>query len=979
MRVFFLQALFFTATISAYSQKSSNSQNTTIHSNGKNQWDLNSYVWSHTHYQTGKNDKPIIDFDAIDNWEGLSKYVGISDNGRYFAYSTIKGAGLSFPQPDSLIVQSTNSSWRKLFSGIEKGIFSKDSKQYIFLDKEKLCFLRLGSDLIQSVDGVSSWKVPFNKKNEWLAYELKDSAKTVVLQSLTSKKKETFDSVSNYYFDNSCKWLTCQRSNKAKEVKLYNLQSGLKMQFINVESCAIDKEGKSLCYKNTNGSLNFINLATGKTTVIWQSSPYQTINQFKLDNNGGQVVFSIEDSDDRVSIWYWKEGMGKALQFIENQLNYLIVQPSVSFTDNGDNIRFLLKPEQQAQVPMEESAQVDVWSSQDKVLQSTQRHQLKEAKPFSAIINIETEKVSFQESEEEELYLLQGDYAIVKKRGTKLHGDRFWEQGFYEDSNWVVSLKDGRRQLLPTWGGNGSMWFTPSGKFLVYCDAGKGCHYFSYELKNGKIVDISANVPDGQFGYIDPYLKTNEKPSRGFGKIAAWLEGDRQILVYDNEDIWLLDLTGEKKAVNLTNGYGALNKIMFSLMVSTRDGGYATPLIKKDEPLLLTAFNERTKYNGYYQVRFDKLYSNPELLYMGPCFMQSPGAREGLVFDKRLYHPIKASQANAWIVHRETATAAPNYFLTKDFKNYKRLTNLEPQKKYNWMTAEFISFPQLDGTMSQAVLYKPENFDPSKKYPIIISFYGQLSDRLYQYLEPAYIDAPENYDSPSWMVSHGYLVLVPDIYFTKSEWGPSTVNTIDGAAKYLKTLAYVDSSHLGAVGHSNSGRFGYYLLTHSNSFAAMSIGSGSTGTDVISLGLSIDKENGESNLSWAERDAYGAGGLGNLWDNKSRWIDHDAVIQADKANAPLLLFHNNMDGDEVRAAVELYLAFRRLGKPIWWLQYDRGYHTLIELSDKRDFTIRYTQFFDHFLRLSPMPKWMSRGLSFKSKEVENGYELDITK
>src|SRR6185369_2854590 len=102
----------------------------------------------------------------------------------------------------------------------------------------------------------------------------------------------------------------------------------------------------------------------------------------------------------------------------------------------------------------------------------------------------------------------------------------------------------------------------------------------------------------------------------------------------------------------------------------------------------------------------------------------------------------------------------------------------------------------LDGTISQGILYKTENFDPAKKYPVIEAFYDQLSDQLYQYPKPEYIDSPDLFGQPAWMVSRGYLVFVTDVYFTKGQWGPSAINTMDGAARYLRQLPYVDGKHI---------------------------------------------------------------------------------------------------------------------------------------------------------------------------------------
>jgi hypothetical protein len=120
--------------------------------------------------------------------------------------------------------------------------------------------------------------------------------------------------------------------------------------------------------------------------------------------------------------------------------------------------------------------------------------------------------------------------------------------------------------------------------------------------------------------------------------------------------------------------------------------------------------------------------------------------------------------------------------------------------------------------------------------------------------------------------------------------------------------------------------------------------------------------------------AYGTA-LGNIWQNKAKWIDHIAPLQADNAKSPFLLFHNKKDGDDVRLAVELFIAFRRLEKKVWWLQYDNGAHSVYG-NDARDFTIRYTQFFDHYLKCAPPPRWMTQGIRASMKGIETGYELD---
>jgi hypothetical protein len=74
--------------------------------------------------------------------------------------------------------------------------------------------------------------------------------------------------------------------------------------------------------------------------------------------------------------------------------------------------------------------------------------------------------------------------------------------------------------------------------------------------------------------------------------------------------------------------------------------------------------------------------------------------------------------------------------------------------------------------------------------------------------------------------------------------------------------------------------------------------------------------------------------------------------------------------------MELFTALRRLDKKVWMLQYDHGLHGLDLIKDRIDFTIRMTQFFDHYLKDAIAPKWMTQGIPAGMKGLETGYEPD---
>jgi dienelactone hydrolase len=942
---------------------------------------LKEYVWSQS--AGSSYSKPALDYDAIDNYEHLDFYLSISPNGKYFSYSKYSGTFDGTPSSkknQSLIVESTTDSWNKSLLTANTGFFSADSKLYVFKQEDSLCFLQVGTDEVHTIKQVSSYKQSTKELTEWIAYQLKNNESSIVLKNLLSDKEKNINNVSSYSFDDSGKWLACQLKTEGKELIITNLNSGTETQLPFVNNYTFSNNGEGLVIetsaKRDRGNkieIQYISLPDGKINTVWATTEKDvSVSNFDLDSSGKKLVFIAEKKSGQVSvnaIWYYKAGMEKAVLKVNNETagieNGVTVQGPVSFTDNGSYIQFTLQPIRDFRTPRKDAVQLDIWNHKDLFLQSTQLLQTASGKSHQVVINPEGGKVIQIERENETEYQLNGDFAIVQKFKAQ-SSDRFWEPD-KKDSSWLISLKDGSRLLLPTLFPSDMLWFSPGGNYLIYFDSEHGCHYFSYDLGTGKRVKISAGVPDWKLGDEGYYSSRAYKPGRNVG-IAGWLEGDAGLLVYDNYDIWKLDLSGRKQAINITNYYGHKNKILLSLMKQDRFQASNFVFGEKDT-LLLTAFNMVNKYNGFYR-KILGLPGNPELLSMGPYLFQLLMPLDGFSFGKR---PVCASKSNTWIVRRETSTETPNYFFTSDFKTYKSLTNLQSHEAYNWLTTELHSFKQLDGTISQGVLYKPENFVPSKKYPVIISFYWNMSSRLHQFPAPEYMTNASIFLSPAWMASHGYLVFLPDVYFAKGKYGPSTVNTIMGAANYLSQLPYVDSKKLAACGHSNSGRYGYYLLAHSNLFAAMAVGSGTT--DMLTNGFSLWPVDGSSKLDWAEQDALGFGLGSSLWQNKNAWLDHSSVFLADKITTPLLIFQNKRDNAFING-IELFIALRRLEKPVWWLQYDNGEHTLSTLKDMKDYTIRYTQYFDHHLKKGPPPIWMTKGIPAKLKGIESGYELD---
>jgi dipeptidyl aminopeptidase/acylaminoacyl peptidase len=886
----------------------------------ENRWDLSKYIWSQTHCSVNKRHKQNVDFATIDNWTeiGNDGDLVISNDGKYFAY-TIQNK--STKSRERLVVQSTSSSWRKEFSPSNKGFFSSDNKQFIYQDKDSLCFVPLGDGQCKYIKEVSSFRNINNGK--WLAWQLK----------------------------------------KENRINLLNLNTGREMQFDSISDIIVDPKGVSLVLKMINARLRYVNLENGLVKDIWTSTNKDVItSSYSFDTSGRQLVFLMQQQQKK-SVWYYKTGMDSAVLKINNPTS--IIQQA-GFTDNGMYI-ILRFQQQQPDIAWlkPDAVNVEIWSYQDTILRSNQIYQSNESKSFLTLFNPENDQLIYLENRHEKLKAMNDEFAVVGKVGSKIHGDRFWEPNYQRDSNYLVSLKDGIRKLLKTSVTmSPGFWFSPQGNYLIYFDPEQQCNYFSYDLHTGKVVNISSRVPAWELGSKDFYEISNKKPNEPAG-VIGWSQNGTWFMVYDNYDFWLLDVTGKKAPINITNGYGRSHQIKFDLEGRFEVSNTADAVFTDHQLLLLKAFDNKNKYNGFFRKQLGKT-GDPYLLYMGPCIIS------GSIASVSGMKPLKANDVDVWIVRRQSITEAPNYFLTRDFKNYTPLTDIQPQKQYNWLRAELHRFKYLNGKMGQGILYKPENFNPAKKYPVLIVFYRDYANRLYEFRRPRYNwSAIAPGDSPIFLLNFGYLVFTPDINVYPLKYGPSAYNVVEGAAKYLQKLPYVDAKHIGGAAHSWSAKLGTYVFTHSHNLAAMAISEGFLYANLINMALSIN-EIGQSNLEAVENEFK----FGNLWENKSSWLDQTEVLQVDKAACPLLLYCNKKSlMDYQNQTTQLFTALRRLSKPCWWLKYEKSSHTL-EGDDARDYTLRYIQYFDHYLKGAPAPRWMTEGIPAAMEGIETGYELD---
>ena len=330
----------------------------------------------------------------------------------------------------------------------------------------------------------------------------------------------------------------------------------------------------------------------------------------------------------------------------------------------------------------------------------------------------------------------------------------------------------------------------------------------------------------------------------------------------------------------------------------------------------------------------------------------------------------KAKQADRWIYTLENFQQSPDLYTQASNSNPVKLSNLNPQQQnYNWGTAELYRWTALDGKPATGVVYKPENFDPKKKYPLILYFYETHTDALNQYIPPTPTGSRLNI---SFFVSRGYIVCSPDIHYTTGQPAQSAYNYVVSAAKSLASKPWIDGKHMGIQGQSWGGIQVAQLVTMTNIFKAA--WSGAPVANMTSAYGGIRWESGLNRQFQYEKAQSRIGAT--LWERPDLYIKNSPLFHVPKIFTPMVIMANDADGAVPwYQGIELFTAMRRLNKPSWMLNYNGEAHNLRERKNQKDISIREQQFFDWLLKGDKPAKWLTDGVPAIQKGKEWGLEL----
>jgi acetyl esterase/lipase len=959
--------------------------------------------------------KKPLDHNVYDSWQTIGEKL-ISNNGKWVLYTVDPQEG-----DGELVIQSTGNLQKKVFPRGYEGSITEDSRFAIFkirpyyaetrqakihkkkpedYPKDSLAILELGQDSVIKIARVKSYQVP-EKGFGLLAYLMEkspadttrkfekmdstmrslDSANRVLSQPLIekSKKKKARRGINDLAEDTGFPISQDEandafedpapnpRSEEGTELVIANLATGEKKSFNFVSEYLWSKYGNILVMGATPNKKDSL---SKRTVAVWRTaeSRVDTIlrggNDFRnyaIDEKGYQLAFLAErDSSAKAlqkfyKLWLWKNGQDSASMILDkNKVGMLIgwtvsENEKLSFSKSGLRL-FMgtapIQPPKDTSLADIDIVKLDIWNYKDDDLQTMQLKNLdRELKrSYTAMMDLD-----------QNIFVQLGDKSIPQVITTKEgDGPQFigisdagkriplqWEGETLKDI-YSINPADGSRKLVKK-DLSGQVSASPTGNYILWYDA-KSRQYFDWN--EGVTRKISAKVRTKL--YNEEFDMPDDPNPYG---LMRWTENDASVLVYDRYDIWQLDPKAIDAPRNLTAGLGRKSGTIFRYLPLDPEEKFLVP----GQSLLLRTFKESTKNMGI--VTLSLAYkASPNNMLDGAYTIRSIG---------------KAKNAALYYYTRESYTNSPDLFVNNEWKAEARLSHINPQQaEYSWGHAELFKWKTYSGKIATGIVYKPEDFDSKRKYPAICYFYEKLSDGLNQYISP--LPTPSRLNI-SFFVSRGYIVFVPDIRYTIGHPGKSAYDFVVSGARAMVRKGWVDSTRIGLQGQSWGGYEVAYIITQTNLFKAA--WAGAPVANMTSAYGGIRWETGMNRQFQYEHTQSRIGAT--LWERPNLYIENSPLFHIPKVKTPLVIMSNDNDGAVPwYQGIELFTAMRRLGKPVWLLNYNGEAHNLMERKNRKDIQIREQQFFDWLLKKERVAQWLKDGVPATMKGKNWGFELE---
>jgi dipeptidyl aminopeptidase/acylaminoacyl peptidase len=895
---------------------------------------------------------------VYDSWKDLKEFK-LSSNGDYAVYM------LNPQKGDGSLILINNKSGKSIKSFLRGNShqFSESSEFLVFkvcpqadtirnlkikkkkedtFPKDSLFIYSILNDSIYKAARVKSFKLA-EKESSMMAflYEKEEEKKEEPKDSLVNDSVPAVDSVKP------------KVKYEGSKLVFWNLKTNLRFEFENVTDYTLSENGSLLIYKSEykdsidSVAINIVDAKTMQNREILFKNGYA--QGLSIDKVGNRYAFYYSTDTSKIKNFEIFCGETSKNTNFEIKQDLVVNIPvgwkisenhNISFAEDGRRMYFGTSPvfteRKTDTLPEDEIVKLDIWSWNDSRLQSAQLKDLEKdkKKTYLAVYNFDT-SVAYQIADS-----LLDDVAISKKANSDLalaysnypyQNLVQWKTSNIRDY-WFVNLNNGERIKFVS-AFDGSVSLAPGAKFAAFYNKIDSTWYMHDLIKK-------ISYPISNKASVNFYNEESDVPEipSHYG-MAGWLKNDKAVVIYDKFDLWICNTGKEGEMKNLTNSFGRKNNIVLRFIKTNTDAEY----IDDSKLILISGFSETTKQSSLYSLD-----------------LKTGALKLLLDADNKISDVVKAQNSELYSFAYSDFQTYPDRYIVRDnsnWKNSEKVTEANPQiNDYLWGTAEMFSWTSFKGDSLSGILYKPENFDPTKKYPMIVYFYEKNSDELYSHYTPRPSRSVVNF--PLY-ISNGYVIFIPDIKYGTGTPGRDAYDAIVSGTNSLIEKGIADKDRIGLQGQSWGGYQVAYLVTQTDIYACAM--AGAAVSNMTSAYGGIRWESGNSRMMQYEDGQSRIGAT--LWEDLPAYIENSPVFFADRITTPLLLMNNDSDGAVPwTQGIELFTAMKRLGKPCWMLNYNGEEHNLKNRPNCVDLSVRMMQFFDYYLKDSECPDWLETGV-----------------
>ena len=792
---------------------------------------------------------------------------------------------------------------------------------------------------------------------------------------------------------------------RGTDVILHNLATGRDQLLGSVGDIAFNKTGDLLAYtvdaavKDGNG-LFVMDLASGRIQAL--DNDAKNYNRLTWSEDGKALAVlkgaDVEKMRERDNVVLALTDVKAALTDAEAQPAALDPAKTATFpkgwvvsdraglewSDDDRRVFFGAKPQLPApettpRKSTDEQANVDVWNTSDERVQSLQMARAEQDRNFTFREAFDVPASKFVKLADETMRDVDvapdGRWAVGRDTRSYISDYKRPAADIYR-----VNTTTGERtlmvknQIVNTSTGSHIFGVSPDGRFFLYW---KDARFQAYDLDAGTSKTLGGSITAS---FVDPeFDHPGPKPAVG---VAGYSADKKSVIVEQRYDLWALPLDGSNGR-NLTTGAGSKGEIRLRYVRTLpldpnlgnvngaagaggpggggfgggRGGSAASrATIDLTKPVLLSAYGEWTKKAGFYELAGGQL---KELVYQDAAFS----------------NPVKAANADKYLFSRQTFVEFPDLQVSgPSLNDAKKISDANPQQKdYAWGHRLLFDYKLKDGQRAQGILAIPDDYKTGDKRPMLVTFYEKNSQNMHRYNAPSYLTGMGS--SPMQAVSEGYITMMPDVYFHTGASHSDMLDAVEAATKKVIEMGYADPKHIGVNGHSYGGEGAAFIGTRSRLFAAVGMGAG-----VVDLFFDFNQ-----NWGWSYSvQQQGSGGGNNAfdyylysqgreavspWSNPELYNFESALMHAPEVTAPFLIEHGGADPTvPFTNGLAMYNALRYNNKKAVLLAYPGEGHGLRGMANRKDLTIRFFQFFDHYLKGAPAPKWLTDGVPFLDKD-----------